>query len=430
MIIPSIDLMDGKAVQLVQGIEKKLEVENVLDLAKEFSKYGEIAVIDLDSALGNVVNKGIKTNNLKKDNLELIKQICKIADCRVGGGIRTLEKARELLKVGAKKIIIGTKANKQFLKQLPKDRIIVAIDTKDNFVVDRGWTRKTKKTPLQLIKELEKYCSEFLFTNVNKEGLMQGVNFDIIKKITAATKNKITVAGGITTINDIKKIESLNANSQLGMALYTGRIKLDEAFVSLLDFEKNKRIADKNNRINVGLIPTIVQDKNNQILMLAYSSKESLLKTFKTNKATYYSRRRKKLWQKGETSGNCQELINARYDCDRDTLLFRVKQKNVACHSGSYSCFGDKKFAFENLYEVIQERIKNPKKDSYTSKIARDETQIKKKIKEEALEVVNYRDRANLIWEIADLSYFVLMLMAKNNISVDEIKNELSGRRR
>ena len=127
MIIPSIDLMNGKAVQLVQGREKKLEVENVLDLAKEFSKYGEIAVIDLDSALGNVVNKGIKTNNLKKDNLELIKQICKIADCRVGGGIRTLEKARELLKVGAKKIIIGTKANKQFLKQLPKDRIIVAI---------------------------------------------------------------------------------------------------------------------------------------------------------------------------------------------------------------------------------------------------------------------------------------------------------------
>lgn len=420
MIIPSIDLMDGKAVQLVQGREKKLEVENVLKLAKEFSRYGEIAVIDLDAALGNLDEKGNrKDNNIKKDNIELIKQICKIADCRVGGGIRTIEKARELLRAGAKKIIIGTKANKQFLKQLPRDRVIVAIDTKDNFVVDKGWTRKTKKTPLQLIKELEKYCSEFLFTNVNKEGLMQGVDFDIIRKIKNSTKNKITVAGGITTLDDIRNLEQLGANSQLGMALYTGRIKLDEAFVSLLDFKKNN-----------GLLPTIVQDINKQVLMLAYSSKESLLKTFKTNKATYYSRRRKKLWQKGETSGNYQELINARYDCDRDTLLFTVKQKNVACHTNAYSCFGDKRFALEDLYEVIQDRIKNPSKDSYTSRIARDEKLIKEKIKEEALEVVNYKDRTNLVWEIADLTYFVLMLMAKNNISISEIRNELSGRRK
>jgi len=425
MIIPSIDLMDRKAVQLVQGREKKLEVENVLELAKEFSKYGEIAVIDLDAALSNLDNQGNKT-----DNLELIKQICKIADCRVGGGIRTLEKARELLRAGAKKIIIGTKADIKFLKQLPRDRVIVAIDTKDGFVVNKGWKNKTKKTPLQVIKELEKYCSEFLFTNVNREGLMQGVDIDIIIKITNATKSKITVAGGITTLEEIEKIESLNTNSQLGMALYTGKIKLDEAFISLLDFEKNKIIADKNNKINVGLIPTIIQDENDQVLMLAYSSKESLLNTFKTNKAIYYSRRRKKLWQKGETSGNYQELITARYDCDRDTLLFTVKQKNVACHTNTYSCFGDKEFAFEDLYGIIQDRIKNPKKGSYTSKIARDETQIKKKIREEALEVVNYKDRANLVWEIADLSYFVLMLMAKNNISIDEIKNELFARRK
>src|SRR3989344_2009496 len=114
MIIPSIDLMDGKAVQLRQGREKVLERKNVLELAKEFSTYGEIAVIDLDSALG------------KGDNLELIKKICKIADCRVGGGIRTIEKANKLLFFGAKKIIIGTKANVEFLSKLPKDRLIVA----------------------------------------------------------------------------------------------------------------------------------------------------------------------------------------------------------------------------------------------------------------------------------------------------------------
>ena len=218
MIIPSIDLMDGKAVQLKQGKEKVLERKNVLELAREFSRYGQLAVIDLDAALG------------KGNNLELIKKICKIAACRVGGGIRTIEKASEILNAGAKKIIIGTKATPEFLKQLPKEKVIVAIDTKDNYVVNKGWTKKTKKTPEEVIKELEDYCSEFLFTNVNKEGLMQGFDLEKVKKLRKLTKNKITVAGGITTIEDIKKLEDLDCNSQIGMALYTGKIKLKEAF--------------------------------------------------------------------------------------------------------------------------------------------------------------------------------------------------------
>ncbi len=216
MIIPSIDLMDGKAVQLRQGKEKVLERKNVLELAKEFSKYGEIAVIDLDAALG------------KGDNLELIKKLCKIADCRVGGGIRTVEKAREILGFGANKIIIGTKASPEFLRQLPKEKLIVAVDTKDGYVVNKGWVNKTKKTPEESIKELESYCSEFLFTNVDKEGLMQGFDFDKAMKLKKLTKNRITAAGGITTNEDIIKLESLGFNSQVGMALYIGKIDLEE----------------------------------------------------------------------------------------------------------------------------------------------------------------------------------------------------------
>jgi len=407
MIIPSIDLMNGKAVQLKQGKEKVLEKKNVLELAKEFSKYGEIAVIDLDAALGN------------GNNLELIKKICKIADCRVGGGIRTIEKANQILQAGAKKIIIGTKANPKFLNQIPKERTIVAIDTKDNYVVNKGWTKKTTKTPLEAIKELEDYCSEFLFTDVNREGLMQGLNLDMIKRLKQITKKKITVAGGITTIDNIKKLENLDCNSQLGMALYTGKIKLGSAFISLLDFKKNN-----------GLIPTIVQDDKKQVLMMAFSSKESLIKTFKINKATYYSRSRKRLWTKGETSGNFQEIMKVKYDCDNDTLLFTVKQTNGACHLGKYSCFGNKEFSFQELYGIILDRIKNPQENSYTSKIAKDEKLIKNKIKEESEEIINYKNRDNLIWEIADLTYFIMVLMAKNVISLDDIKNELWRRRK
>ena len=407
MIIPSIDLMDGKAVQLRQGREKVLERKNVLELAKEFSKYGEIAVIDLDAALG------------KGDNLKLIKKICKIADCRVGGGIRTIEKANEILQAGAKKIIIGTKATPEFLKQLPKERVIVAVDTKDGYVVTKGWVEKTKQKPDALIKNLEQYCSGFLFTNVNKEGLMKGFDFEIVKKLKALTKNKMTIAGGISSISDIKKIEGVGADSQLGMALYTGKIELYKAFISLLDFEKNK-----------GLMPTIVQDYKKQVLMLAFSNKESLSKAFKSGKATYYSRSRKKIWQKGETSGNFQEILKVRYDCDRDTLLFIVRQKNVACHNGVYSCFSDKEFQLEDLYELIKDRIDNPKAGSYTSKLAKDEKKIKEKIKEESEEILDYKDTDNLIWEISDLMFFIMVLMAKKGITLDDVRNELWKRRK
>lgn len=409
MIIPSIDLMDGKAVQLQQGqaSNKIVEKENVLALAKEFSKYGEIAVIDLDAALG------------KGNNIEIIKKLCKIADCRVGGGIRTIEKANEILQAGAKKIIIGTNASPEFLKQLPKDRLIVAIDTKDGVVVTKGWTEKTGKTPEQAIQELEPYCSEFLFTNVNKEGMMQGFDIEKVKTLRNLAKNKITAAGGITSKEDICLLEDLGVNSQIGMALYTGKINLIETFVNLLDFEKGN-----------GFIPTIVQEVNGQVLMLAYSTKASLAQAFELGKATYYSRSRKQIWTKGDTSGNKQDLMSVRYDCDRDTLLFTVKQKNVACHEGGYSCFGEKLFCLRDLYNLLVDRVQNPQQGSYTSRIAQDEQKIKAKIREEAEELVNYTDRTNLIWELADLRYFMKVLMAKNNITPEEVKNELWRRRK
>jgi len=407
MIIPSIDLMAGKAVQLRQGKEKVLERNDPLALAAEFSKYGEVAVIDLDAALG------------KGDNLELVKAICKVADCRVGGGIRTIERANELLAAGAKKIIIGTAATPEFLSQLPKDRLIVALDSKKGKVVDKGWTNDTGVSTGELARRLEPYCSEFLYTNVDREGLMQGVDFEAIEKVRAATKNKLTIAGGITTIAEIKRLEQAGMNSQLGMSIYTGAIKLADAFLSVLRFDAQ-----------TGLIPTLVQDEFGQVLMLAYSSKESIARTFELDCATYYSRSRKEMWTKGETSGNFQDFLKARFDCDCDALLFTVRQRNVACHTGSYSCFGDKAFGLDGLYSVVKQKVDNPVKGSYTSAISASETTILDKIAEEAAEVIDYKDRQNLVWEIADLSYFLLVLMAKKGIAPAEVRAELSRRRR
>ena len=407
MIIPSIDLMDGKAVQLKQGKEKVLERENVFELAKYYSRFGDIAVIDLDSAMGT-----------GKNNEELIEQLCKIAPCRVGGGIRTVEKAKRLIACGAKKIIIGTAASEEFLSQLPKDKVIIAIDSKNGKITTEGWTKELDKTPLDYIKRFDDLCAGYLYTVVEKEGMMQGCDIESIQAVRTATKKEFVAAGGISTVEEIVKLNKMNISTQLGMCIYTGAVNLEDAFIACLDFEKNN-----------GLIPTIVQDINSkQVLMMAYSTPESLKKAFETGVGTYYSRSRQELWTKGLTSGNTQELKTVRFDCDFDTLLFSVNQKGNACHLGRYSCFGDKEFSINELYKVLQSRKENLPEKSFTTKLFKDKFFLKRKIMEEAFEVVNFEQGDGLEWEAADLLYFVLTFMVENDVTVQQIVNNLASR--
>ncbi len=407
MLVASIDLMDGKAVQLQQGKTKVLERDNVLELARYYARFGEVAVIDLDSAL-----------NTGKNNEELIKKICKIAPCRVGGGIRTIDKAKQVLSWGAKKIIIGTAASEDFLSKLPKSRVLVAIDSKDGKITTKGWQEVSQFSTIDYVKRFEDYCCGFLFTIVEREGMMQGTNISFIKEIAASTKNPITAAGGICSIDEIVELAKDNISCQLGMCIYTGKVKLEDAFCAILDFEKQG-----------GLIPTIVQDRStHQVLMLAYSTAESLKKSFETGLATYYSRSRQALWTKGETSGNTQELLNAKFDCDRDSILFSVNQKGNACHLGRYSCFEDKSFTFEELFNLILDRKEKLPENSYTTKLFNNDFYLKRKIMEEAFETVNFEQGDGLGWEAADLMYHLFVFMAKNNTTIEDIRNNLKAR--
>jgi len=225
MIFPSIDLMNGKVVQLVQGKKenKKIEIEDVLGVARRFSNY-TIQLIDLDAAMGS------------GDNLRLVKVLCRQFKCRVGGGIRTLDRAKELVKAKAEKIIIGSSAFKDgkvdvlFLKLLNKfigkDKIIIAIDSMNGKIVIKGWKESTGIDVLKVVKELEPYCSEFLYTYVDKEGMMQGTDFSTLRNLKQISGNEITAAGGISSLDEIKRLERLKVNSVLGMALYTGKIEL------------------------------------------------------------------------------------------------------------------------------------------------------------------------------------------------------------
>ncbi len=413
MLVSSIDLMGGKAVQLRNGKEKVLEKSDPVALAEEFAKLSPVAVIDLDAAMGN------------GENEQLIRKICTLADCRVGGGIRSIAKAKKIFSYGAQKLIIGTTAfeadqiNHSFLQELVdnfgKERIMIAIDAYQGKITTQGWKHDTGLDVYATIQELENYCDSFLFTMVETEGCMTGMDMDAIKRLQ--TKNQLTVAGGIKDDDQIIALSKMGYDVQVGMALYTGAIDLHKCFVESLAWDK----AD--------LLPTITQDPFGNVLMLAYSNKESLYKTLREGKVTYYSRSRKALWTKGETSGNRQSFICIRPDCDRDTLLIRAHQKGVACHLGNYSCFGDKPFDLNLLYDIVRDRFANPSPKSYTAKLAQGDL-LKEKIMEEAEEVCDARSLDDKIWEVGDLLYFLTCYLAKEGISFAQVFNELQRRDR
>jgi phosphoribosylformimino-5-aminoimidazole carboxamide ribotide isomerase len=226
MIIPCIDLMDGKVVQLVQGREKALEGDSPDEMLRKFAAFPEIQVIDLDAAMG------------RGSNGDLVRNLASKAVTRVGGGVRSVERARELLGQGAHRIIVGTAAfgasgvNAEFLGALRdavgRERLIVAVDSKGGRIVVKGWRESTDLRAEEILRDLEPYCSGFLCTYVDKEGMMQGTDLAWFRRLRAATPLELTAAGGITTIEEVRALQAMNVHAALGMAIYTGKLKLED----------------------------------------------------------------------------------------------------------------------------------------------------------------------------------------------------------
>jgi phosphoribosylformimino-5-aminoimidazole carboxamide ribotide isomerase len=226
MIIPCIDLMDGKVVQLVQGREKALEADGPLVMLDKFKAFPEIQVIDLDAAMS------------RGSNDDLVRLVASHAKSRVGGGVRSVERAKALIEQGAHKVIVGTAAfqnngvNEGFLRSLidaiGRDRLIVALDSKAGRIVIKGWYESTDLQAEQVLEKLEPYCSGVLCTYVDKEGMMQGTDLNWFRRLRAATSLDITAAGGITTLDEVRALLAMNVHAALGMAVYTGRLDLAE----------------------------------------------------------------------------------------------------------------------------------------------------------------------------------------------------------
>ncbi len=427
MVISSIDLKNGHVVQLKNGKELVLQRDDADALIRQFDTYGEVAVIDLDAALGNVDAKGNTVNT------PLLKSLLHRGNVRTGGGIRTVKRARELISLGAEKVIIGSAAwksepvagesvlNEDFLNELAaaigKDRIIISVDAINGKIAVKGWTQTVDIPLIEGAKQAEKFCSELLFTCVEKEGCMQGTNMDYAKQLREAVSCRVVVAGGVSSVEEIAALEHLHCDVQLGMALYTNKVNLTDAFVACLDFAKTP------------LIPVIAQSMNGEVLMQGFANEEAVRKTFDSGRLTFWSRSRNELWTKGETSGNFLDVVKLRADCDRDSILATVIPTGPSCHTGSWTCYGTdpgEKSSMGRLYNIIADRFANPKPGSYTATL--DAKRVREKVEEEAEELCEAENRDEVIWEAADLLYFVNVLMYKEGVSWKDVYDELDRR--
>ncbi|MCB9555380.1 MAG: phosphoribosyl-ATP diphosphatase [Deltaproteobacteria bacterium] len=406
MIIPSIDIRRGRAVQLIGGKAQALDGGDPLEVAERFSIAGPLAVIDLDAAFG------------EGDNLPIIEQLVRRYPCRVGGGIRSKERALELLDLGAEQIILGTAATPELLGQLPRDRLIAALDAIDGKIVVDGWREQTEQRTDARLVELRDYVCGFLLTFVEHEGRMQGTDLARAKTLVdLAQSAKVTIAGGITTAEEIATLDAMGADAQVGMAIYRGTLKLGDAISACLRSDRPD-----------GLWPTVVCDDNGRALGLCYSSAESLRIALDEQRGVYHSRRRG-VWRKGESSANRQRLLRVDVDCDRDTLRFVVEQQGSGfCHRDTRSCWTREDDGLGALQRRLLERKQSAPAGSYSRKLLDDRQLLSAKLLEEAEELAQAATRDEVIWEAADLIFFTQVAMTSVGVTLADVDRELQRR--
>jgi len=405
VIVPSIDLMDGRAVQLVGGRGAPLDGGDPLEVAGRFAVAGELAVIDLDAALGQGSNAGTVDALVRRHR------------CRVGGGIRSVEAALEWLDRGAERVILGTAARPDVLSQLPRERVVAAVDGAEGEVVVEGWRTGTGERMLDRIVALRGLVGGFLVTFVEREGRLGGIDLAAVRAVVeAAGDAHVTVAGGVTTAEEVAAIDRLGADAQVGMALYTGRLDLADALAAPL-------VSDRPD----GLWPTVVVDELGVALGLAWSDRESVREAVARRRGVYHSRSRG-LWVKGESSGATQELVRVDLDCDRDALRFTVRQAGAGfCHRHTRTCWGPDR-GLGALERRLSERLADSTDGSYSVRIASDRARLAAKLVEEAGELAAAESPDEVAWEAADVLYFTILALAKAGVPLEAAVAELERR--
>jgi len=408
MIVPSIDIMGGRAVQLRRGREFVLDGGDPIERLEEFAVAGEVAVVDLDAALG------------QGSNAELIRGLVRRAPCRVGGGIRDFDTARRWLDAGAVQIMIGTAATPEFCSALPRERVIAAVDANHGEVVVEGWRKQTNVPVLESVRALAPVVSGFLFTQVEREGEMRGFDGGAVEAVVRAAEGaRVTAAGGITTPAEVAELDRIGADAQVGMALYTGKLSLGDAVAAPLV-----------KPLPGDVWPTVVCDEAGHTLGLVWSTRESVARAVAERRGIYWSRSRQCVWVKGETSGNTQQLMRVDPDCDRDALRFTVRQAGVGfCHLHRRSCW-ESQFDLADLERTLADRMARPVPESGTARLLADPGLLGEKLREEADELAEATSSEDTVRETADVFYMALVALARGGGTLADVRAELARRHR
>jgi phosphoribosyl-AMP cyclohydrolase / phosphoribosyl-ATP pyrophosphohydrolase len=315
--------------------------------------------------------------------------------------------------------VIGTAATPGLLGELPRDRVVVALDSRDGEVLTHGWRQGTGTGVLERVQQLRGLCSGFLITFVEREGRLAGTDIDrAATVIEAASPARVTIAGGITTPEEVAELDRMGADAQVGMALYGGQLSLAGSLAAMMHSDRPD-----------GLWPTVVVDELGTALGLVYSSSESLDRALQERQGIYHSRTRG-VWVKGETSGATQDLLAVDIDCDRDTLRFTVRQNEPGfCHTSDRTCWGEDN-GVGRLARRLGQIALSDDSESNTRKLFDDPDLLAAKLNEEAAELGAARTTEDVIHEAADLLYFLLVRARAAGVDLDQVARELDQRER
>ncbi len=447
-IIPCLDFEGGKVVKGTQFLNLK-EVGDPVSLAKYYEAEGADELVFLDISA---------TENERKTALDYVEKITKaitIPLC-VGGGITSLEDIECLLNLGAGKVSLNTAAVKNPIliaeasRRFGSERIVIAIDVtkKDSkwLVVTHGGKIVTDLDAIKWAKEVKGLgAGSLLVTSKDRDGKKTGYDLDLIKRIKENVDLPLIASGGAGSLSDLKEGLEAGADALLAASIFHFlEVSLRECkeYLAQCGFLVSAIKGLKPKFNEQGLVAAIaVDNKDGTVLMQAYMNQEAWEKTLATQKATYYSRKRQKIWIKGEESGHYQKVEAIYLDCDRDSVLLIVDQTGVACHTGNRTCFYTPVYGtsqtrigtvLSDLKKTIKERHDNPKAGSYTNYLFSEGLdKILKKVGEETAEVIIAAKNLSLdelIYETADLLYHLSVLLEEKGLDWSDIANELRQR--
>ena len=406
MIVPSIDLQDGQAVQLIGGEVKALDAGDPRPLAKRFGVVGEIAVVDLDAALG------------KGSNAAIVQDLVDLAPCRVGGGIRDVASAIAWLDRGARKVVLGTAARPEVLRELPRERVIAALDARHGEVVVEGWQKRTGHGVLErsgrAARRGRRLPRDLRRTRGTPPGHRSGLRASRSARQRATPRSPSRAASppprkSPSSIASAAPPRSAWRCTPAGWASPRPSAHLCAAIA---------RMACGRPSLSTSAAP---------LLACVIPTSKSLRAALERGQGVYHSRSRG-LWVKGATSGATQELLRIDADCDRDCLRVTVRQQPPGfCHLNTRTCWGADGGLGALARRLAERKIAAPD-GSYTAKLFADPVLLGAKLREEAAELADAAGGAEVIHEAADVLYFTLATLARHGIDLAEVERALNRR--